>query len=128
MTPPKDILIIEDDEMLRDLMAEWMELNGYRVRVAAEGGAGLSAVRDRPPALVVTDIHMPGVGGCAVIAELKRTHPAIPVIAISAHFRCGHGLTFEGAAGLGAARALAKPFTRREILDAVAGLIGSSVD
>jgi len=124
MTTGKDILIIEDDEILRDLVAEWLDLAGYRVRVAVDGEAGLAAVRDRRPAIVVTDIHMPGVGGAAVIAELRRAHPAIPVIAISGHFRCGQGLTAEGAVALGAARALVKPFSRGEMLGAVAALVG----
>jgi CheY-like chemotaxis protein len=124
MTAVKDILVIEDDEILRELVAEWLAAAGYRVRVAAEGNAGLAAVRDRPPALVVTDIHMPGVGGAAVILELKRTHPAVPVIAISAHFRCGDGLTSEAVLVLGAVRALAKPFRRNEMIEAVADLVG----
>jgi CheY-like chemotaxis protein len=124
MTAAKDILIIEDDEILRDLVADWMAAAGYGVRVAADGDAGLAAIDDHPPALVVTDIHMPGAGGAAVIAELRRAHPAVPVIAISAYFKCGHGLTADGAIALGAARALAKPFSRREMVGAVAALVG----
>ena len=124
MTTANDILIIEDDELLRDLVAEWLEAAGYRVRVAAEGKAGLAAIHGRPPALVVTDIHMPGVGGVAVIAELRQTRPAIPVIAISGRFRCGQGLTPEGAIALGAARVLCKPFKRNEMVEAVADLVG----
>ena len=124
MTTAKDVLIIEDDDLLRDLVAEWMAAAGYGVRVAADGGAGLAAVDDHPPALVVTDIHMPGIGGAAVLAELRRAHPAVPVIAISAYFRCGVGLTSEGALALGAARALAKPFTRSDMVGAVAAIVG----
>jgi CheY-like chemotaxis protein len=124
MTTAKDILIIEDNEILRDLVADWMLVAGYGVRVAADGDAGLAAVDDHPPDLVVTDIHMPGTGGAAVIVELRRAHPAVPVIAISAYFRCGHGLTSEDAVALGAARALAKPFTRSEMVGAVTALVG----
>jgi CheY-like chemotaxis protein len=124
MTTAADILLIEDDEIMRDLVAEWLEAAGYRVRVAAEGSAGLAAIHDHPPRLVVTDIHMPGAGGAAVIVELRRTHPTIPVIAISGRFRCGHGLTVEGAIALGAARALCKPFKRSEMVAAVAELVG----
>jgi two-component system response regulator MprA len=124
MTTGKDILIIEDDEILRDLVAEWLVAAGYRVRVAPEGDAGLAAVRDRPPAVVVTDINLPGADGAAVIAELGLAHPPIPVIAISGRFRCDQGLTAEGAVALGAARALAKPFTRSDMLGAVAALVG----
>jgi CheY-like chemotaxis protein len=124
MTTANDILIIEDDEILRDLLGEWLEAAGYQVRLAPHGSAGLAAIHDHAPALVVTDIHMPGADGATVIAELKRTYPAIPVIAISGRFRCGHGLTPEGAVALGAARALAKPFKRNEMVEAVAELVG----
>lgn len=118
------ILVIEDDPILRELVAEWLLEAGYRVGVAAQGRAGMVAAEADPPALVVTDIHMPGISGAAVIAELTRLHPRLPVIAISAHFRSGHGLTPEQALGLGAARALAKPFKRGDILGAVVELVG----
>ena len=49
------------------------------------------------------------------------------MIAISGHFRSGHGLTPEGAIALGAARALAKPFKRNEMVGAVADLVGPPV-
>ena len=124
MTAARDILIIEDDDILRDLVADWMAAAGYLVRVAADGEAGLAALREDPPALVVTDIHMPGTGGAAIIAELRRSHPAVPVIAISAYFKCGHGLTSDGALALGAACALAKPFSRSDMVGAVAALVG----
>jgi CheY-like chemotaxis protein len=125
MTAAKDILVIEDDEILRQLVADWMRAAGYGVRTAADGNAGLAALEDHPPALVVTDIHMPGLGGVAIIAELRRAHPAMPVIAISAYFKCGHGLTPQGALALGAARALAKPFSRSDLVGAVAALVGA---
>jgi len=124
MTTTRDILIIEDDAILRDLLMDWLEAAGYRVRVAVEGAAGLAEAHDDPPCLVITDIHMPGIDGAAVIAEIKRHHPAVAVIAISGRFRCGSGLTPEDAIALGAARALAKPFNRGEMVKAVADLVG----
>ncbi len=117
MTTTNDILVIEDDEIMREALAEWLEAAGYVVRKAADGSAGLASVRSAAPALVVTDIHMPGTSGAAVIAELQRHHPDIPVIAISGLFQ--RGLDADSAVALGAARALAKPFTRRELLQAV---------
>src|ERR1700674_423804 len=114
MNETQRILVIEDDPILRDLLAEWLLAAGYRVGVAPEGGAGIADARAHRPALVVTDIHMPGTGGAAVIAEVARMHPRIPVIAISGHFRSGHGLTPEEATALGAARTLAKPFRRKD--------------
>jgi CheY-like chemotaxis protein len=82
MTPSTEILIIEDDAIMREAMAEWLEAAGYGVRKAADGSAGLAAVKFAAPALVVTDIHMHRVNGAVVIAELKQRYPEIPVIAI----------------------------------------------
>ena len=125
MTTRPDILVIEDDSIMRDALADWLEAAGYAVRKAADGSAGLAAVSSAAPALVVTDIHMPGLGGAAVITELKQRHPAIPVIAISGLFNSGHGMDADAAIALGAARALAKPFRRGELLHAVTDLLGS---
>ena len=120
-----DILIIEDDAIMREALAEWLEVAGYGVRKAADGRAGLAAVKLAAPALVVTDIYMPGTSGAVVIAELKQGYPGIPVIAISGLFNSGHGMDVDTAIALGAARALAKPFKRGALLRAVAELIGS---
>jgi two-component system capsular synthesis sensor histidine kinase RcsC len=124
MNEGKRILVIEDDPILRDLVAEWLLAAGYLVGVAPEGASGIAEARAERPALVVTDIHMPGTDGVAVIAEVGRMYPGLPVIAISAHFRSDQGLTPEEALALGAARALAKPFRRKEMVDAVRELAG----
>ena len=124
-TMTTEILIIEDDPIMREALAEWLKGAGYGVRKAADGSAGLAAVKSAPPALVVTDIHMPGTNGAMVIAELKREYPGIPVIAISGLFNSGHGLDADAAIALGAARALVKPFKRADLLRAVADLLGS---
>jgi CheY-like chemotaxis protein len=124
-TTATDILIIEDDAIMREAIGEWLQAAGYGVRKAADGYAGLAAVKLAVPALVVTDIYLPGTSGVAVIAELKQGYPGIPIIAISGLFNTGHGITADSAIALGAARALAKPFRRDELLRAVADLFGS---
>jgi CheY-like chemotaxis protein len=123
MTTTSDILVIEDDPIMREALADWLQAAGYGVRTAANGGAGLAAVKFAPPALVVTDIHMPGTNGAMVLSELKQHHPQVPVIAISGLFNSGHGLDAETALALGAARALAKPFKRTELLRAMAEIL-----
>ena len=120
-----DILVIEDDAIMREALAEWLLAAGYSVSKAADGSAGLAAVRLAAPALVITDIHMPGKHGAAVIAELKQQYPDVPVIAISGLFNSGQGVDADAAIALGAARALAKPFKRGDLLRAVAELLGS---
>ena len=126
MTLTTDILVIEDDEIMREALAEWLKTAGYAVRTAADGSDGLAAVNSALPALVVTDIHMPGTSGVIVINEMRRRHPQVPVIAISGLFHSGHGLDADAAIAQGAARALAKPFTRRQLLQVVADLLGSA--
>ena len=121
----KDILVIEDDAILREALAEWLQTAGYSVRTAADGKAGLTAVTLSAPALVVTDIHMPEVAGTMVIAELKRRYPEVPVIAISCLFGSGHAMDASAAIALGAAEALAKPFKRGDLLRVVGCLLGS---
>ena len=127
VTTTPDILVIEDDAIMRDAVAEWLEAAGYGVRKAEDGNAGLAAVKCAAPALVVTDIYMPGTSGAMVIIELKRRHPDIPIIAISGLFDSGYGINAQGAIALGAARALAKPFKRGELLGTVKDLLGSRV-
>ena len=125
MTTTTDILIIEDDAIMREALVDWLQAAGYGVRTAADGSAGLEAVKLAAPALVVTDIHMPGTNGTVVIAELRQGYPEIPIIAISGLFNSRHGLDADAAIALGAARALAKPFKRADLLRAVADLLGS---
>jgi CheY-like chemotaxis protein len=126
MTTTPDILVIEDDPIMREALSDWLRAAGYGVRSAADGDAGLAAVKLSVPALVVTDIHMPGTGGAAIISEMKRDYPQVAVIAISGMFNSGHSLDAGGALALGAARALAKPFKRADLLRAVAELLGPS--
>ncbi len=125
MTTAPDILVIEDDAIMREAIAERLEAAGYRVRTAEDGNAGLAAVDAAAPALVVTDIYLPGTTGTVVIAELSQHHPDIPTIAISGLFQSGYGIDAAAAVALGAARALAKPFKHGELLAAVAELLGS---
>src|ERR1700722_9355192 len=97
MTTTPDILVIEDDPIMREALSDWLQAAGYGVLTAGEGSAGLAAANIAAPALVGTDIHMPGTNGAAIISELKRNYPKVPVIAISGLFNSGHGLDAEAA-------------------------------
>jgi CheY-like chemotaxis protein len=129
MTPPEatadgEILIVDDDAILRDLLADWLEAAGYRVRKASSCRAALDALADRLPALIVSDMFMPGASGAAAIAELKQYAPGAPLIAMSGYFASGSGMSTEEALSAGAARALAKPVRRSQLLVAVTALVG----
>jgi DNA-binding NtrC family response regulator len=118
-----EVLVIDDDPIMRDLMADWLEAAGYRVRKATDCTSA-GAELDRAPALVVSDMWMPGPCGADAIGWMRQKHPGLRLIAVSGHFGSGQGCTAEAAVGAGAARALAKPVKRAELLAAVSELIG----
>jgi CheY-like chemotaxis protein len=122
---PGDILVIDDDAILRDLVTDWLEGAGYRVRKVQDCCAGVAELQRDTPALVVTDMFMPGPCAVDAIRELKREHPRLALIALSGHFNSGQGLTADEALAAGADRAFAKPVKRAEFLRAVAELIGA---
>jgi len=121
------VLVIDDDAIMRDLMADWLEGAGYRVRKAADCGAAVAEVQRGAPALIISDMFMPGPCGAMAIAQIKQAVPGVRVIAVSGHFRSGQGLSAEGALQAGAARALAKPVKRAELVQAVTELLGPPV-
>ena len=122
---PADILVIDDDPIMRDLVTDWLEAAGYAVQKATDCNAACAALEQCAPALVVSDMWMPGPCGAAAIALLKERYPKMRVIAVSGHFGSGQGCSEQDAVGAGAAHALAKPVKRAELLAAVADLIGT---
>jgi CheY-like chemotaxis protein len=117
------ILLIDDDELLRDTLLQMLELDGHQVTEAADGARGLQLFHSRGGAFdaVITDVLMPGVDGARVIVELRRTHPALPIIAISGGRRVlSPQFNLETATLAGASFQLAKPFKRHELQFALA--------
>lgn len=121
-----DILVVEDDAILRDLIGDWLAAAGYAVRKVPDSQAALKALEDAPAALIVSDMFMPGACGVAAIAALKRGAPCAPLIALSAYFNSGIRMSAGEALAAGAARALAKPVRRAQLLIAVDELIASA--
>ena len=55
------VLLVEDEEYIRENLSEILEMNGYRVTTAANGEAGLDAMKDAPADIVLTDLNLPGI-------------------------------------------------------------------
>ena len=123
----KEILVVDDDKLMRELVAEWLTAEGYAARTASNGEVALQLLREHEAALIVTDLHMPRLGGTEAVARMRSQHPDVPLIAISGHFRSGRYITPEALLALGARRALAKPFSRQELLHAVHEVLGPPV-
>ena len=122
--PPRaEILVIDDDPIMRDLIVDWLEGAGYAVRKASDCTAACAEL-ERGPALVVSDMWMPGPCGAEAIRWMREKNPGLQLIAVSGHFGSGQGTTEEAARAAGAAKAIAKPVKRADLLGAVAELIG----
>ncbi|HYD57083.1 MAG TPA: response regulator [Burkholderiales bacterium] len=121
-----EVLVIDDDAIMRDLVADWLEAAGYRVRKATSCRAWVEQFFGvKSPSLIVTDMFMPGPCGVDAIGDLKKKHPRAGLIAVSGHFNSGEGLSAQEALAAGADRALGKPIRRAELLQAVAELLGA---
>jgi DNA-binding response OmpR family regulator len=114
------ILLMEGDTLMRGLLSEWLTSAGYAV---LEGPSRPGAATHDAD-VVIVDLYMPREAGARIIRAVQRSHPGVPVIAISGQFRSGLTATSPVARTLGAARILAKPFSREELLAAVRALVG----
>ena len=85
------ILIVEDNEMNRDMLSRRLARKGYAVSIAVDGGEGLRRARDERPDLVLMDMSLPVVDGWEATRRLKADPEtaSIPVIALTAHAMTG---------------------------------------
>jgi CheY-like chemotaxis protein len=117
------ILVVDDDDAVREVLGESLEAAGHEVRTAADGGRAIRIAAEWPPDVVVTDIVMPEKEGLETIIELRRTHPAVRIIAISGGGVVGPDDYLVPAEGLGADRCLAKPFRLGELSELIEELL-----
>jgi CheY-like chemotaxis protein len=85
------ILLVEDNEMNRDMLSRRLERKGYQVLIATDGGQGVSLTQSSNPDLILMDMSLPILDGWEATRQLKA-HPAtsgIPVIALTAHAMSG---------------------------------------
>jgi diguanylate cyclase (GGDEF)-like protein len=82
------VLVVDDDELLRDALTDALELCGYDVRTVSDGRSALAAFGDGFD-LVVLDIDLPGMDGVEVCRELKRRAPLVPVIFLTGQTETG---------------------------------------
>jgi len=110
-----DILIADDEEQIRELLAEVLTDVGYRVRVATDGESALAAVQEHTPALILLDNMMPGISGREVMRLLRaQGFKRLPIIMMSA------GTSRESLMRAGATDFLPKPFFLEDVLDCIA--------
>ena len=124
----KRILVIDDDDLVRDTLARILVRGGYEAVSAKSGREGIARFRENPPDLIVTDVIMPDQDGIETIVELRQMDPALPIIAISGGGRAKAMQFLDAAEKLGANKVLSKPVKQADLLAVIAELLSRAAD
>jgi DNA-binding NtrC family response regulator len=113
MSQPKPrILIVDDEEIVRESLSGWLEQDGYFVATAADGPSGLEKLRDGLWSILLVDLKMPGMDGLQVLEAARKQQPDLSVVMITAFATVE---TAVKAIKLGASDYIVKPFDPEEL-------------
>lgn len=117
------ILLVEDDEMNRDMLSRRLEKRGYEVLIATDGEQGVEMARSQDPALILMDMSLPVMDGWTASRTLKDNPDtaAIPIIALTAHAMSGDEARAREA---GCDEFDTKPVELKRLLSKMEGLLG----
>lgn len=107
------ILVVEDDNDLREYLKELLQENNYSVQTAPDGLSAINSIKKSEPNLVLLDLGLPNISGESVTMEIRKKHPKLPIVILTAKDSVSdviHGLD------LGADDYIAKPFVGDELL------------
>lgn len=116
MTAQATILVVDDDTDLLRLMTMRLTAAGHAVQAVSSAEAALAHLAVKLPALVITDVRLPGLDGLALFDEIRARHPSLPVILLTAHGSIPDAVE---ATTRGAHAYLTKPYDGKELLDKI---------
>jgi len=118
----KTVLVIEDEIDIQNFISRVLELEGYQVLKANDGGAGMEIIRQNHIALVLLDLRLPGTDGWSVLREIKRDpdFSAIPVVVLTA---IAEPMQRRKTLRMGATKYLIKPLSAHHLSQAIAGIL-----
>ena len=111
-----NVLVVDDEEVMRDVLESLISAEGYRVDLAKTGEEGLARLNERTYDVVLLDVSMPGIGGLRTLEEILKVDREAVVIMITAY------ATFDTAIAawqLGAFNCIRKPFENDQILKTI---------
>jgi len=119
----KKLLLVEDNEMNRDMLSRRLERKGFEVVMAKDGGEGVSMAKSESPALILMDMSLPVLDGWEASRQLKADDATkdIPIIALTAHAMSGDR---EKAMNSGCNEYDTKPIDMPRLLEKISSLIG----
>ena len=118
------ILLIEDNEMNRDMLSRRLERKGFEVIIATDGQAGVDMASSTSPDIILMDLSLPGIDGWEATRQIKAdpATQAIPIIALTAHAMAGDE---DKARKAGCDDYDTKPINLNRLLDKIKNLLGS---
>jgi YesN/AraC family two-component response regulator len=116
-----DILVVDDEEMMRELLEDVLQLAGYSVETAEDGQAALIRVKESTPLLVISDIKMPRMNGFELLKSVKERFPDMRVIMMTGY---SDDFTVKDALRLNADEYIIKPFNTQDITSVVKSILG----
>ncbi len=116
------VLLVDDDDRIRDMAQQMIAMGGYRVLIARSGEEALEIYSSHKEdiALVILDLIMPGMGGSRCLEELLRVDPNVKVLVASGYSPNGHA---KGQESSGARGFVSKPYDAKDILGAIRGVL-----
>jgi DNA-binding NtrC family response regulator len=111
-TAATKILVVDDEEIIRESLSGWLEKDGYTVAIAPDGPSAVARLADEPWSILVIDMKMPGMDGLQVLEQVKKIRPATTVVIMTAYATVD---TAVSAMKLGAYDYLVKPFDPEEL-------------
>ena len=118
------VLVVDDEDAVRSLVAHSVERLGFSVTVATDGPQGISAFESDPALfrLAILDLKMPGIDGIEVLRTIRAIRPDIPVILMSGYYRNEPAAQAKSAAPTGF---LHKPFTLAALNSKICSILGA---
>ncbi len=117
------ILVVDDDDQLREMLRKMLEKAGYEVIEASDGKEALNLQEKSPSDLMITDIIMPEKEGIDTIMDFRMNYPQVRIIAMSGGGRIGPTEYLDMAEKLGADKTFAKPFSSKAMLATIRDLL-----
>lgn len=120
MKTAQTVLVIDDDQVIRDVLNEFLTEQGYNVVLAADGLEGLDSIKNETYDLIIMDIRLPYVSGIGLVKIARQENPQIPIICITGYGDSPEKIAEEEKADV----TLAKPFNLKDLQHHLTELLG----